>query len=273
VFEKGWRSCIEKDWQPGATMGKYLYNWRLKPDGTPDVQFNYFKVHVRDGYRWAYPVHECLKYVGKGAERAIYIDGMVLNHYPDPSKSRGSYLPLLELAVKEAPEDDRAACYLGREYIFKGMWEKCIAELKRYLALPSAVWNEERCAAMRWIAQSYYKLSDITEARSWYLRAIAEAPNMRDAYVEYAQTAYELGDWLTTFYMTEEALKILRKSPDYVNMGYAWDSTPDDLCAVACYQLGMYERSLTHAKAALAFSPNDARLQNNLKQIEEKRNE
>lgn len=270
VFEEGWRECLEKAWQPDATMGKYLYNWRLKADNTPDVQFNYFKVHARHGYQWAHPVHECLKYSGAAPEKVVYINGMVLNHYPDPVKSRGSYLPLLELAVGENPRDDRMAYYLGREYMYRGMWEKCIAELKRHLSLPSSVWKEERCASMRWIAISCYRLSRIQEAYSWYFRAVAEAPHMREPYVDFARIAYELKDWPTVFYMTQEALKITRKPLNYVNMGYAWDHTPDDLCAIGCYRLGMYERSLEHARAALSFSPQDARLINNLKLIEDK---
>ncbi|MGX8700967.1 tetratricopeptide repeat-containing glycosyltransferase [Caproiciproducens sp.] len=272
VFTKGWRECVEKAWRSGTTMGKYLYNWSLKEDGTPDVQFSYFKIHDRHSYQWAYPVHECLKYVGAGPEKIIYITGMELNHYPDATKSRGSYLPLLELAAKETPQDDRVAYYLGREYMYKGMWKECIAELKRHLALPSSVWKEERCASMRWIAKSCFRLSNPTEAFNWYCRAIAEAPHLREPYVECAQMAYQTSNWPMAYYMAAEALKIEQKSMVYVNMGYAWDHTPDDLCAIACYRLGLYGESLAHAKAALAFSPRNERLKNNLRLIELKAN-
>ncbi len=272
IFTKGWRDCVEKAWQPDTSMGKYLYNWSLKEDGTPDVQFSYFKIHDRHSYKWAYPVHECLKYVGTGPEKIIYITGMELNHYPDAGKSRGSYLPLLELAAKETPQDDRVAYYLGREYMYKGMWKECIAELKRHLELPSSIWKEERCASMRWIAKSYFGLSDLTEAFGWYCRAIAEVPHMREPYVECAQMAYRTSNWPMAYYMATEALKIKQKSMVYVNMGYAWDYTPDDLCAIACYRLGMYGESLAHAEAALAFSPKDERLKNNLRLIELKAN-
>jgi hypothetical protein len=49
---------------------------------------------------------------------------MVLNHYPEHKDSRGSYLPLLELAVSEDAKNARMAYYLGREYTFHSMWEK-----------------------------------------------------------------------------------------------------------------------------------------------------
>ena len=73
----------------------------------------------------------------------------MLNHYPDTSKPRTQYLPLLELSAQENPNDDRTMFWLGREYMYYGMHEKCISTLKKHLALPSAVWDEERSASMR----------------------------------------------------------------------------------------------------------------------------
>ncbi len=271
TFAPGWREKLTLAWaenqnkvdHPVSRQGRYLYNWSLKPDGTPDVQFTYFKVHERENFIWAYPVHECIRYVGTLPLEAVFIEGMVLNHYPDPSKSRGSYLELLEMAVAENPLDDRMTYYLGREYMYASRWDECIETLKKHLALPSAYWNEERCASMRWIAASYYRKGQTNEAYSWYYRAIAEAPYLRDPYVELARMAYEIADWITVFFATEEALKIKNKSTTYVNMGHSWDYTPHDLAAIACYRLQMFTRSLRHAEEALTFSPNDERLKNN----------
>jgi glycosyltransferase involved in cell wall biosynthesis len=270
VLVKGWRECLEKAWTPDTTRGRYIYNWSLKPDGTPGVQFQYFKVHTKKDYTWKSPVHEYIGYIGKTPEKVVFIDGLVLNHYPDNSKSRSSYLPILENAVKEDPEDDRINYYLGREYMYKGEWQKCIDTLESYLTLKKAVWNEERSAAMRWIAYSYSRLSKNSEAYRWYYRAIAEAPYVRDPYVEFARLGYMLGDWVLVFFMVEEALEIKNRSQTYVNMDYSWDFTPDDLGSISCYWIGMLDRSLMHAKAALSFSPNDERLKNNLVIIEDR---
>ncbi|MFU0828919.1 MAG: Glyco-trans-2-like domain-containing protein [Lachnoclostridium sp.] len=272
VFNKGWRQLLEQAWTPDAKSGKYIYNWSLKPDGSPDVQLYYSKIHARKGFCWKHPVHEWLSYSGTEPQKTVYVDGIVLNHYPDPSKSRSSYLPLLELAVKEEPDGSRVNYYLGREYMYKGMWKKCIDTLKHYLELPTSVWAEERSAAMRWIAKSSFGLKDTKQAYSWYYKAIAEAPQMRDPYVEFAKMAYLLGDWPTVFFMSEEAIKINEKSKTFVNMGYAWDHTPHDLAAISCYRLGMYDRAKNHAINALKFNPNDERLKNNLRLIEKKIN-
>lgn len=272
LFQKGWREKLENAWRRGTNRGNYSYNWSLKADGTADVQFNYFKVHTKKDYIWVAPVHEYLEYTGEEPEKKVFIEGMVLNHYPDNSKSRSSYLPLLELAVQEKPTDPRSMYYLGREYMYAEMWDKCIKTLNKFLALPNALWREERCSAMRCMAKAYLSLENTSEAFSWYYRAIAECPSMRDAYIEFAQAAYAIKDWNKVFFLTGEALKITRKSDTYINMGYSWDHTPHDLAAISCYELGMYELSLYHTKKALSFSPNDERLNNNYSLILEKVN-
>jgi hypothetical protein len=270
VFQTGWRNCIEKVWKPDIKFGTYLYNWSLKEDGTPDIQFHYFKIHARKNFRWVYPIHEVVQYIGKENPNTIFIPGVVLNHYPDSSKSRGSYLPLLELAVKDDPFSDRMTYYLGREYLHHGKWENCIATLKTHLSLPTATWAPERCASMRCIAQAYFQLGKIREAFTWYYKAISQLPTMREPYVECAKMGYALNDWATVLYMVEEALKIKEKSSVYINMGYSWDHTLNDLGAICCYQLGLYEKSLAHAIEAVRICPTDERLANNLKMLKEK---
>ncbi len=272
LFEAGWRKNLEKTWLsfkpkypgPVAKTGRYVYNWSLKPDGTPDVQFYYFKVHERKGFCWKCPVHEYVFYEGKLPLEIVYIDGMTLNHYPDTAKSRGSYLPLLLLAVAEEPQNERMRYYLGREYMYKGEWEKCVSVLTEYLGLPSATWNEERSAAMRWIAKCFFEMRQTAKAYVWYWKAAAEAPHLRDPLIEFSKICCGLKDWPTAYFLAKEALAIGKKSKTFVNMGYAWDHTPDDLCSFAAYNMNMPGEALFHAKKALAYSPDNERLKNNV---------
>lgn len=267
VLRPGWRDCLERAWTPDATMGNYLYNWSLHPDGTPETQFTYFKAHAPGQYTWSCPAHEYLRYTGNKPEKKVFIEGMVLDHFPDSGKSRGSYLPLLEMAVQEEPLSDRMTYYLGREYMYAGKWQECIDTLQRHLRLPTATWREERCASMRWIAAAYSQLQNDNEAYRWYYRAIAEMPDMRDPYIEFAQLASRKNDWYTVFFMTHEALKIKQRSSTYVNMGYCWNHMPDDLASIACYRLGLYDRSYVHVKNALSYAPADERLLDNYRII------
>ncbi|MDR1914681.1 MAG: glycosyl transferase family 2 [Clostridiales bacterium] len=267
-FEPGWRTLLETNWIPGADKALYTYNWSLKPDGTPDTQLVYSKIHRRNSYIWKYPVHEYLKFIGTGTENTVDLRQLILNHYPDMNKSRRSYLTLLKIGVQEDPTDERMAYYLGREYMYIGNWNECISTLLLHLTLPHSVWPEERAASMRWIAKAYQMLGDTAQAYLWYFRAIAECPYMRDAYVEFALMAYNISDWNAAYYFSEEALKITRKNTTFVNMGYAWDHTPNDIASLACWNLGLHKKALEHAKKALAISPIDKRLRENVRLME-----
>ena len=171
VFEPGWRKTLEMIWDPSITRLQYNYNWSLDENNKPLVNFYIEKIHVRKGYRWTHPVHEILSYQ-LGEEKKAVTDEITLNHYPDREKSRSSYLPLLELSVKEDPEDDRNMHYLGREYMYYGQYEKAIETLKRHLSLKRATWRDERCASMRFIARCYKNLGKIEEAKDWLEKAM-----------------------------------------------------------------------------------------------------
>ena len=118
VFELGWRKKIEDVWKPNHTRARYLFTWSFHKDGTPNKQFSMEKIHRRIGFRWVHPVHEVLEFNGTDKEESVWVPGMVLNHYPDSSKPRSQYLPLLELSADENPDDDRGMFWLGREYMY-----------------------------------------------------------------------------------------------------------------------------------------------------------
>ena len=207
VLEKGWRKKLEEIWQDNITRLRYNYNWKLDENNKPIVNFYTDKIHIRDNYKWTHPVHEVLTYTN-GNEVFLTTDEITLNHYPDNTKSRSSYLPLLELSVKEDPEDDRNMHYLGREYMYYQKWDKCIDTLIKHLSLKTATWKDERCASMRFIARSYRNLNRIEEAKMWLDKAISEAPYLRDPYVEKAMLEYELENWNEVIKNCNTALKI-----------------------------------------------------------------
>lgn len=270
ILEPGWRVKLEAAWTPRTTRLKYMYTWSFNPDGSRGVTFWYEKIHRRHGFRWTHPVHEVLTYYGDEPDVYAWEPAIQLDHYPDPAKSRSNYLPLLELSVKEDPNDDRNMHYLGREYMFYGLWDNCIETLQKHLAMPEAQWKDERCASMRYIAAAHKAQGDYREAKSWLYRAIAEAPHLREPYVELAQLAYSEQDWPAVYHMAEEALKITSRPDSYINEAYAWDATIYDLGALSCYQLGMLHKSCEWAGIAADMSPDDERLKSNLEIIESK---
>ena len=269
VFDPGWREKIEKAWQEDTTRCQYTYHWSLDQDDKPVVSFFLNQVHKRFGYRWTHPVHEVLSY-DFGEEVVASCPDVILRHYPDTTKSRSSYLPLLELSVKEDPEDDRNMHYLGREYMYYEMWEKSIETLKKHLSLKNAVWKDERAASMRFIARCYKHLGNLEEARRWYSLAFLEAPHLRDALVEKALLEYEEEQYSEVEKLCFRALEIKGHEKTYINEPFSWNNTIYDLLSISAYYLGRYEQAVYFVDIALEYTPNDSRLLNNRKLFKEK---
>lgn len=271
VFHPGWRALLEKAWRPNTCRAAYRYTWNFLPDGSEGHVFWIEKIHARHGYRWTHPVHEVLEWLGDaGQEKKITVEGIQLDHHADPAKPRSQYLPLLELSVREAPQDDRNMHYLGREYLFYRRYDDCIRTLTRHLRMPTARWADERCASMRYIARAYRAKGDRAEAEKWYWRAMAEAPHLREPFVEAAFLAYENRDWEAAVYLAGKALAIQERPRTYITESDAWGALPWDLRALGLYHTGRFREALEAAEKACVLSPGDPRLQENRRLIREK---
>lgn len=265
VFHPGWRQGLEAAWIPGAGQARYRYTWSFQSDGSEGVVFWSEKIHRRHGYRWVHPVHEVLQWEGPGLPGPMVTAvGVQLDHLPDHTKSRGQYLPLLELSVQEAPDDDRNVHYLGREYMFYRRWDDCIAALKHHLAMPSATWADERAASMRYIARSYLEKGEPEQARNWLFQAIAQAPYLREPWIEMAQMLYQQEDWEGVLYFTSCALAITVRPDSYICEAEPWGPLPHDLRCQAYFHTGRTALALEEARKALALSPSDQRLAGNV---------
>lgn len=272
VFVPGWRKEVENAWKENNNRLRYIYNWSLDKNDKPIVSFYSEKIHSRNNYKWIHPVHEILEY-SNGEERFEVTDNVILNHYPDSSKSRGSYLSLLELSVKENPDNDRNMHYLGREYMYYCRWNECIDTLIKHLKLPTATWKDERCASMRFIARSYTNLGRYDEAKIWLEKAIEETPYLRDPYVEMALLEYRLGNHMEVIKNCTLALTIKKNNMSYINETFCWDYTIDDLLSISYSSLGLYDIALYYVDRALKYDKENERLIQNRKVIYKKSKE
>lgn len=265
VFVPGWREKLEQVWvKENPTRVEYLYNWSFNEYGLPATTFYMSKIHKRDGYIWHHPVHEVLKCLQK-EEKSVVAEGIVLNHHQDVTKKRTSYLPLLELSVKEDPTDDRNMHYLGREYMYYERWNEAIDTLIKHLNLESSTWKDERAASMRFIARSYLGLNRPLEAKMWLEKAIEEAPYLREGYVELATLYYEEQNYQKTYEYLKEANKIKEKPKTYINEDYCWNAFFYDIFSVVSFYLGKKEEAKIFIKKAIELDPENERLQKNLK--------
>ena len=97
MLEPGWREEIVRVWKDDTTRLRYKFDWGC------GISFYYEKIHHRKGYHWHHPVHEYPRPDGRITEIYAHTDKLLVSHHPDPTKSRGQYLDLLRLAIKEDP--------------------------------------------------------------------------------------------------------------------------------------------------------------------------
>lgn len=263
VFPEGWREKLENALSLSPDSVSYRYVWAYNEDGSENTVFNIEKIHRRQGFLWTHPVHEVLKFTGD-TKKTVFAEGLTLSHYPDSTKSRSSYLPLLELSVKESPEDDRNVHYLGREYMFYRRYSEAIETLKYHLSLKSALWQDERCASMRYIARCFSALEKPSEALLWHLRACAEAPYTREPWMETAEFFYRQQNWHGVITFINKALEITNRTDTYITDSSNWKEKPYDLLSIAYFYTGNREKAIENAQKALTLSPDDERIKNNL---------
>lgn len=255
VLTPGWREALEKV-DAGVTRPRYKYVWSWKPDGSEGLVYSGDKIHARKGYRWTHPVHEVLTPLDGEVQGLVDLE---IHHYPDHTKSRSQYLPLLELAVEERPDDDRNRFYLGRELMFHGRSKDAKVHLEKHLEL--STWAPERATSMRYLGR-------ITgNKEQWLLRACAEAPYRREPWVELAQLYYEVRNWPGSYFASIQALNITEKPLEYLCEEESWGALPHDLACIASWNIGKKEEALNHGKEALRLNPKDKRLADNVAMV------
>lgn len=258
VLEPGWREEIERVWKEDTTNLWYLFNWGH------GLTFPYRKIHSRHGYHWHHPCHEDLRIDPRIPEVKAWTDKVLVVHHPDPTKSRGQYMPLLEVAVKEDDRDPSHFFYYSRELTFYRRWDEAIEALTKYLSMNAASNQNERCYAMRLLGKCYAEKGDHHMAEKWHMQAAAEAPNTREPWCELALIMYRQSRWEECYLFASRALKIVDRTLVYTCDPAVWGAQPHDLASIAAWHLGMTEKSIEQAKLAVEKEPDNERLQKNL---------
>jgi len=259
VLQPGWREEIERVWIKGETTRlRYMFDWGC------GISFYYEKIHARSGYFWHHPCHEYPVPDGRITEVWAQTDFLIAVHKPDPTKSRGQYMDLLELSVKEDPQCPRNAFYYARELSFNARWQESIDACKAYLALPRATWANERCYAYRVMGRCYSELGQPREAEKAFYTAAGEAPDTREPWCELAMLAYRECRWEECFAFSMRALRIKDRMQVYTCDPVVWGSQPHDLASLSAWHLGIPEICIEQAKIASDLEPENDRLRANL---------
>lgn len=265
-LQPGWREEIERVWTEGTTRLRYGFDWGA------GIVFKYEKIHARYGYRWTHPCHEYPIPYGI-TEQYADTDMLMVIHKPDNTKSRGQYLPLLEMSVKEDPIDPRNAFYYARELSFHGQWQRSIDECERYLNLPGANWANERCYAYRVMSRCYQEMGQWEKALWAAHMGVFEAPRTREPWCEVAKVTYRLGRWNECYAACLSALAITDREFVYTVDPEVWGAMPHDYASIAAWHLGMELEAIAECEYALKHDPDNERLKANLEHFKNGRNQ
>lgn len=260
VLEPGWKEKIEAVWIPGKTTNLWYYF-----DWGHNIRFPYRKIHSRYGYHWHHPCHEDLRIDGRVEHVTAWCGHLLVSHHPDPTKSRGQYMEILEVAVKEDDKDPQHFFYYARELTFYRRWEEAKKALTTYLGMNAASNQNERCYAMRLMGKSYAETGDMAHAEKWYYQAVGEAPNTREPWYELAMLMYRQHRWEECFASAMRGLKIKDKALVYTCDPTVWGYGLHDLAAISAHNLGLRDIAAKQGEIAVSMEPNDLRLQSNLK--------
>lgn len=273
VFEPGWAEELREKWVPGETeRAWYKYTWSHDENGNELRTFYYDKIHSPH-WHWEYPVHETLVNNETGDNTSSHCatvtlsDKVHLHHYPDQSKSRASYLPLLELRKQENPDEWYGRIYLAQEYSYRGLYEKSNAEFEEIKAKffnLNDVTTVERASCYLFSAENYIALDEIDKAKEMYRIGIDVDPSLRECYLGLAELLIAEEDYKNAIILIQESIRNTYRHYNWLERDRSWTTQPWDMLCYAYYNYGMTLESVMCAAKALQFCPEDKRLQSNI---------
>ena len=229
TLNEGWRNIIEELWQNGVNLIKPSLYW----DKEKTVVAHPARIHARHGFEWRGIVHETLKPLIPVKEAIT--DKIVITH----NGQKKSYLPLIQQALKENPNDLSMRVNLAEELYNLKRYDEAYNEFLKYLQLTELIpVSKELMEQRAIICQRLAKLSIDMELPAmaiihWLLRAVAECPTRREAWVYLAEGWMSVGDWANAYAAANKALSITDKKSETVVEEECWGDYPKYLASEA----------------------------------------
>lgn len=256
VLLPGWREEVERLWTGNVNRIQHMF------DNGDGLVFSLSRIHARNGFGWMYPCHEYITADVRSVEVMAVSTKTLMLHMPDKTKSRGQYLPMLEMAIKEDPNCHRSQFYYARELLFHAKYAECKEAFKKFLAMPTATWYVERAYALRVIGSCEELLGN--DGTPWFYKSAAEDLESREPWMELANKAYLKQDWESCYLNAKKALQITEKVMWHTSDHRVWGMSPHDFVAISAHNLGLKEEAIQHGEIAVQFEPTNERLIQNL---------
>jgi tetratricopeptide (TPR) repeat protein len=263
VLQPGWRALLDQHWTPPTNQATYTLLWGRNHDGSPRRMLDN-RIHARHGFRWRYPVHECILPEGVDSHLLV-VKPLRIDHLPDDTKSRSQYLGLLELAAREEPDLPRHAHFLAREYFILERYGEAIAAFERHIAMGGD--GLERNMSLRTIGECKMHLGDPEGALSAFRQAAEEMPDLRGSLTDYAWALYRSERWAECFEIAARASALDDRTSAY-GVRTETGVLPEDMAAICGWRLGRLEQALAYGRMAMRRAPGVERIRRNVEQME-----
>lgn len=230
LMENGWcrslKTEVTKDHlKNGKISDRYnhrfmtIWNWD-RPTEAPNCSRHWHeRIHGR-GYRWKLPVHEVL--VTDKVEAVTWLENLLMIQKPNIlTKSRSSYLPLLEQSVKEDPTIWKSWSFLAGEYDAINEYYKAVAAIDSAKRLN----NSDKAFLCYQVALIHRKHCNWNLAEAEFLNAVKASPNIREYKVYLAEFyAYSVNRYAEARMWITDAAAITERSKGYEFNPNCWDS-------------------------------------------------
>lgn len=276
IFRPGWAAELRRLFQEGyqEVYGDII---DYDDDNNEIKRFLSKNVHPysKDWY-WERPIHEGVNYHGTDLIRTVTTDNFVIEHHPDRTKSRDSYLELLENEYKENSKDPYCAIYYGCELCFH---DKNLDGLAVFLkALEECDFTntpEIGCQICVNVTEEYIEQKNFKNALYYALKGLNYGIRTRRVYMNVAKVYYELHDYDNAISYAYQALSVTTNLKSWLETQSYFEGGCYDFIALAAYANGDYTKAISYGLLALQYSPSEDsdRLKNNyryyLEQIKE----
>ena len=268
-LNKGWANILKSKWDSNKHT-RAIYDDFFEND---KVLGSLNWVHDRS-WSWKFPCHEIM--IRNGSKWYTYDEEldlrgeMTLRHYQDHTKSRAQYLPLLELRVKENPNDCASWGYYLRELMYVSDW-------KTMLGLYNDLVNKdfsglEWAWCLIWFSTAFSNTGNSKKAMELLFESILVDGRFRTAYVMLATLlSLEKKDSMAEGVLKqalEDSTPVIRSV--FLDNEDIWNWRIYDWLYAVCYNQHKFEEALKWITLALLESPDNVIIQEHYKDCIEK---
>ena len=268
VFRPGWAYELRELYKQGyhEVYGPII---DYDEENNEEKRFLSKNVHPnnKDWY-WERPIHEGVNYHGEEKINTVVSENFVIEHHPDKSKSRGSYLELLEKEYEENDRDLLCAIYYSCELYFHKRIDEALKVMFKSLITCDFVNTDPSYGYIMHlnIANLLKEKGEYKAALEYLNKSEVFGIYTRKLYMAFATNYSSLGDHKTAISYIQKAFSIKENVQSWIEEGMYFNGACYDELSMQYYYLENYGLAILFADLALSYDklPDKDRVHNNL---------